>query len=127
MVAAPGITAPGSRCDAPVSLLDLFPTLVDLCELGAKEGLEGESLVPWLEDPTRARERPARSTWLPGNHSLRNERWRYIRYADGAEELYDHASDATERNNLSGRPEYAEIKAGLARWLPTTEAPYEPV
>ncbi len=58
-----------------------------------------------------------------GNHALRNERWRYIRYADGGEELYDHQNDPNEWTNLAGGPEFATVKADLAKWLPKTDAP----
>ena len=57
-----------------------------------------------------------------GNHALRNERWRYIRYADGGEELYDHQNDPNEWTNLAGKPEFATVKTELAKWLPKTDA-----
>jgi len=65
---------------------------------------------------------PALTTHGRGNHALRNERWRYIRYADGGEELYDHEKDPNEWTNLAGRPEFAAVKASLAKWLPRTDA-----
>jgi hypothetical protein len=54
---------------------------------------------------------------------VRSERWRYIRYADGGEELYDHQNDPHEWTNLADRPEYASVKADLAKWLPKADAP----
>ena len=80
--------------------------------------------------PRTAAEGPNR-TWGPagfdhlllGNHALCDERYRYIRYADGGEELYDHQSDPNEWANLADRPEMAAVKARLARWLPETNAP----
>jgi len=67
-------------------------------------------------------ERPALTTHGKDNHSLRTERWRYIRYSDGSEELYDHDNDELEWTNLAGDPKYAGVKAGLIRWLPKESA-----
>ena len=126
MVVAPGVTRPGARCARPVTLLDIYPTLVELCGLRPKEGLEGQSLVPLLKNPTASWERPALTTYKRGNHSVRTERWRYIRYNDGTEELYDHDNDELEWNNLAKGPKYADVKAELARWLPKVNAPDGP-
>ncbi len=123
MVVAPGVTAAGGRCERTVSLLDLYPTLVELCELSHRDGLEGESLAPLLRDPATPRNRPAITTHGRNNHSVRSERWRYIRYEDGSEELYDHASDPMEWTNLAARPELASVKEELARWLPERNVP----
>ena len=119
---APGFTRAGTRTARPVGTADLFPTLAELCGLPSVAGLDGQSLVPLLRDPARAWERPALTTHGRGNHALRNERWRYIRYADGGEELYDHEKDPNEWTNLAGRPEFAAVKASLAKWLPRTDA-----
>lgn len=62
-------------------------------------------------------------TYGRGNHAVRNQRWRYIRYADGTEELYDHDSDPHEWTNLAGHPEMEEVKASLRPWVPEREAP----
>jgi arylsulfatase A-like enzyme len=126
LVAAPGTTPSGSRCDRPVDFLGIYPTLVELCGLPAPKTLEGSSFAPLLRDPGAAWERPALTTHGKGNHALRTERWRYIRYADGAEELYDHAADPRERVNLSSRPEHAALKAELAAGLPAADAPDAP-
>ena len=120
---APGLTAPGSRSERAVSLLDLFPTLAELAGLDVPEHLEGTSLVPLLENPDAAWDRPAISTHHFGNHAVRSERFRYIRYNDGSEELYDHGADPNEWHNLADDPDYADAKAELASWLPTENAP----
>ncbi len=122
ILAAPGVTTAGTRTARPVGLVDLFPTLNDLCALPAVSALDGTSLVPLLKDPARAWDEPALTTHGQGNHALRSERWRYIRYADGGEELYDHDSDPNEWTNLAGKPGHAAVKAGLARSLPMTDA-----
>ncbi len=72
------------------------------------------------------RRRPALTTYLRGNHAVRDDRWRYIRYADGGEELYDHRTDPNEWTNLAGDPRYSRVKARLARWLPQRDAPTAP-
>jgi arylsulfatase A-like enzyme len=122
MVVAPGVTKPGSRCDRTVSLMDVYPTLVDLCGLPARQELEGVSLRPLLADPKAKWERPAVTTYFRNNHSVRSEEWRYIRYEDGKEELYDHKQDPLEWKNLAADPKLSAVKEKLARWLPATNA-----
>ena len=102
----------GSRCDIPVSLLDLYPTLLDLCDIDGPDGLEGLSLVPLLRVPTAAADRHAVTVFDRGNVSVRSSRWRYIRYADGSEELYDVASDPNEwRNLVNDRSRFALLES----------------
>jgi arylsulfatase A-like enzyme len=126
-ITAPGITTPGSRCDRVVSLLDVYPTLIDICGLSKRISLEGVSLMPLLKDPSAKWDRPAVTTYLRGNHSVRSERWRYIRYNDGGEELYDHSNDPHEWTNLANKPETSKIKTELAKWLPKVDAPDSPL
>lgn len=122
-IAAPDVTRPGGVSMRPVSLLDLYPTLVDLCNLPARDELEGVSLRPLLTDPARRWARPAVMTFGRGNHAVRSERWRYIRYAEGDEELYDHDADPGEFDNLAGDPDYRRVIAEHKRWLPKRDAP----
>jgi arylsulfatase A-like enzyme len=122
VVAVPGLTAENSQTARPVGLIDLFPTLIELCQLDPLASLDGQSLVPLLREPTRAWERPALTTHGPGNHALRSENFRYIRYADGGEELYDHRVDPHEWTNLADRPEWARLKAELAAYLPAVDS-----
>ncbi len=121
IIVAPGITQPGSVCNRPVSLLDIYPTLIELAGLPEKPELDGQSLVPLLENPDREWERPAIQTNYRGNHAVRTDRWRYIRYEDGTEELYDHRNDPWEWNNLAVNPEYAGVIAEHRKWLPKHE------
>jgi len=123
IIAAPGVTQPGSHTARPVGTIDLFPTLNELCSLPAITSLDGVSLVPLLNDPAREWTRPALTTHGPGNHALRTECWRYIRYENGDEELYDHTTDPNEWTNLATKPEFATIKTELAQSLPKTDAP----
>jgi arylsulfatase A-like enzyme len=115
--AGPGVTA-GAKSKRPAELLDIFPTLLELTGLPARRDIEGLSLVPQLRNANAPRERPAITTHNHDNHTIRNERWRYIRYADGSEELYDLQADANEWKNLAGDPKFAAAKAEMARWLP---------
>jgi len=118
IVVAPGVTAAGTTCDRPVNLLDVYPTLVELCGLDDREELEGHSLVPLLRVPKANWGHASVTTYRQGNHAVRTERWRYIRYATGDEELYDHACDPREWDNLATQDAYAPIKRELARHLP---------
>lgn len=126
IVLAPGITKAGSTSGRPVSLLDIYPTLLELCGLPAKKELEGSSLAPLLKNPSAAWEKPVLTTHGLNNHAVRSERWRYIRYEDGSEELYDHDNDRQEWKNLAGDAQYNAVKAGLVKWLPAVNAPNAP-
>jgi len=121
MIIGPGLPR-GQRCDQPVELLDIYPTLLDLAGLPARDELEGLSLRPQLDDPATPR-RPAITTHNADNHGVRDVRWRYIRYADGSEELYDLENDPNEWTNLAGEPEHAATKARLAKHLPAESKP----
>ena len=116
----------GGKCSRPAELLDMYPTLSELCNLPAVAGLEGHSLAAQLKDPTAPREWPAITTHNHDNHGVRSERWRYIRYADGSEELYDLQADPNEWTNLAKLSEHEGVKRELARWMPRTSAPPAP-
>ncbi len=123
LFAGPGVAA-AQRCAQPAELLDLYPTLLELCGLPGRDDLEGVSLVPQLRDMRTARARPALTTHNPGNHAVRSERYRYIRYADGAEEFYDLADDPREWHNRAADPRCAAALAEHRRWLPARDAPF---
>ncbi|NNM31603.1 MAG: sulfatase-like hydrolase/transferase [Gemmatimonadetes bacterium] len=115
------------RCDQPVGLIDIYPTLAALCGLTPPSGLEGQDLRPLLDDPDSPdwQRPPVVTTLWPGVYTVRSERWRYTRYLDGAEEVYDHSNDPEEWTNLAELPEVDRIKAELGRWMPQAAA--EPV
>jgi arylsulfatase A-like enzyme len=123
--AGPGVTK-GAVCKRTVELLDIFPTLLELTALPARADLEGRSLTPQLKDANAPREHPAITTHNQGNHAIRTEDWRYIRYADGSEELYDVKADPNEWTNLAGDPEHAAVKKDLSKWLPKVDTPPVP-
>ena len=120
IVRAPGFSVNGKKCDQPVSLVDLYPTLLDLCNLPSNtmkndkgRPLDGFSLKPLLENPETGKwEGPdyaitALYKWAQyydpafQNYSLRFKDWRYIRYENGKEELYHTVKDDHEWNNLA--------------------------
>jgi arylsulfatase A-like enzyme len=123
------IAAPGKKpavCNRPVDFMSIYPTLVELCGLPEAKHVEGPSLVPLLDNAKAPWDRPAITTHGRGNHAVRSEQYRYIRYADGSEELYDHQSDPMEWKNLADDPRHASIKRDLAAYLPKSEAQNAP-
>ncbi|MEC8557432.1 MAG: sulfatase [Planctomycetota bacterium] len=124
IIVAPGVTTAGSICDQPVDCSVVYPTLLDLCDLPADPSCDGRSLRPLLQSPDKTWKLPALMTYGRGNHALRNGRWRYIRYSDGSEELYDHNTDPNEWRNLanSRRRVHQDAVAELREWLPRAEA-----
>ncbi len=115
------IASPNHRpgiCSRAVSLIDLYPTLNELCKLEAATTLDGLSLVPLLRNPSSERVRPAVIEFRRGNAAVRTDRYRYIRYRDGGEELYDHQTDPNEWTNLAAEKQHETTKQRLARWLP---------
>jgi arylsulfatase A-like enzyme len=119
----PGVTRSGGVCERTVDFLGIYPTLCELCSLPVPKHVEGSSLKPLLADPKAAWDRPALTTHGYQNHAVRTEDWRYIRYADGSEELYDEAKDPYEWTNLANKPEMGCVKKDLAEHLPKTNKP----
>ncbi|QDV48044.1 sulfatase [Gimesia fumaroli] len=116
--AGPGITE-GAVCSKPAELLDIYPTLVELCGLPPRMDLEGHSLVPQLKDANTPRKWPAITSHNRNNTTVRTENYRYIHYADGSEEFYDMKQDPAEWKNLSNDPNYAQLIEEHRAWLPT--------
>lgn len=119
----PGVTPKGVICQRPVDFMTIYPTLCDVADLSIPSWVEGSSLKSLLENPGAAWDQPAITTYGYQNHAVRTESWRYIRYADGSEELYDHTKDPYEWTNLADQPDLAEVRAQLAAMLPKTNAP----
>lgn len=113
--------AAGQTCEQPVSLVDLYPTVAELCGLPAETGVEGVSLLPLVKTPGKATDRAVVTTVDPGNHALSTAGWRYLRYTSGEEELYDIGQDPREERNLARDPAYdarkMEMRARLEREL----------
>ncbi|MCG8526389.1 MAG: sulfatase [Opitutales bacterium] len=112
----------GETRGAPANLIDVYPTLLNLAGLEIPKTLDGDSLVPLIEDDTARLSAPSLTTWGKGNHSLRSDRWRYTRYSDGTEELYDHENDPHEWYNLADKTEHADLIQSFQKYLPTQEA-----
>ena len=117
---APNVTNAGTLCPQPVDFMSIYPTLCDLADIPSPNHLEGKSLRPLLEKPTADWPGIALTTHGYKNHAIRNDRWRYIQYQNGSQELYDHDADPYEWNNLAGKSEYASIIQELEKHLPKT-------
>ena len=115
---APAEFRPGTRCNAPVSLLDLYPTLIEACGLPKRVELEGHSLLPLIANPRARWSEAVVSTIGRGSHSVFANGWRYVRWFDGSEELYDLEKDPHEWVNLAGKPGHKKLKQRLAGHIP---------
>ncbi len=122
-ISIPGL--PVQQIHTPVSLLDIYPTLLTQCRLAppTTHEIDGTDLSGILAGRTLQRGTPVLSTYGRGNHSLRNDRYRLIHYRNGDEEFYDDQNDPHEFTNLAGKPKYAAPRDELAKSLPTIEAP----
>ncbi len=119
----PGVTSPGTRCERTVDFMSIYPTLCDLCGIDTPQHVQGRSIRPLLADPSTAWDQPAITTHGRNNHAVRSEGWRYIRYADGGEELYNETNDPYEWTNLASDPKHAARKSELAALLPSENVP----
>ena len=118
----PGMTKPNTVCRRTISLLDIYPTLDELCGLGAPtQKLDGHDIVPLLKNPDAEWNSPSVTTYLKDNYAVRDERYRYIQYHDGTCELYDHQTDENEFNNLlySHPDKYKDVVNRLKAYIPT--------
>ena len=134
LIVAPGVTAKGGVAKSPVSHIDLFPTLTELCGVKAPSNIQGQSLVPMLKDPSvvgrgwaitqvtrgavgpRAAQNPNAKDKSFLGYSLRTPRWRYTEWDEGNQgrELYDHDNDPLEQTNLATKPEFAKTVGELS-------------
>ncbi|QEG02401.1 Choline-sulfatase [Stieleria maiorica] len=133
MFRAPGVTQAGGVSERFVSLLDIYPTLAELCELSPPATIDGRSLVPLLKDPMA----PWESTAITGlcdksktdlaYVSIRHELGRYTRYGSDEEEFYDTSKDPHEWTNEISNPKYATIVKKLRTLVPSFEETAQPV
>ncbi|HZH73232.1 MAG TPA: sulfatase [Mariniphaga sp.] len=121
--AGPGIEE-GQIIETPAEMLSIYPTLLELCELEAYEKNEGVSLVPVLKGEKQEVQPFALTTYGWSNHGIRTTDWRYIRYQDGSEELYNIAEDPNEWHNLIPKGGYETEAAQLREYLPADNKPY---
>ena len=129
IVSVPGVTKAGSKSEAVVNLLDMYPTLIELCGLPANPENEGRSFAPALKNPSLPWDHPTLTTYNCGNHSVTDGRYRFTYYGSkgGSEELYDHSADPLEHRNLASQPEYKEIIERLRGEIPKHNEPDSPV
>lgn len=118
----PGLAHSGVQCSRPVDHMSIYPTLCALTGVPKPDHVEGLDISPLLKDPTAEWTAPALTTYHKDNHSFRSEDWRYIRYADGSEELYNHTSDPNEWKNLASDKKYDDIKARFTPHIPQINA-----
>lgn len=118
IIVAPGLSTPNTRCAKPVNLIDLYPTLVSLAGLPANVQNEGHDISALIKDPNAKWTLPSITTLAQNEHSIRDERFRYIVYNDGSEELYDHMNDPNEWKNLVNDPNYTTEKKRLEKFIP---------
>ena len=119
IIKTPDMTG-GKLVDAPVSLQDIYPTLVDLCKLDLSQELDGNSLTPLLTEKEVEWDKPVLISYGPGNFAVRQEQWKLIRHADGSEEFYDISTDPNEYTNLAGNPEFQPALEKLRSSVPKT-------
>ena len=107
-------------CPQTVNLVDIYPTLVEYCNLTPpKQKLDGLSFVSVLNNPKAKWDRPGLTTLGEKYSSVRSDRYRYIQYPDGTEELYDHKTDPYEHTNLANKASMKPIVAGLSKSVPS--------
>ena len=96
----------------------LLLLIVFAANLFGKESVKPNVLFIVIDDPDARWDRSAITIFGRGNHAVRSEHYRYVSYADGSEELYDHRKDPKEWTNLSGNSVVREIINEQAKWLP---------
>lgn len=121
IIVGPGLPK-GQTCPAPVQLLDIYPTLVELLDLTPNRQNEGHSLVPLLKSPKAEWPHFAITTHGRNNHAIQARHHRYIQYEDGTAELYDHRTDPTEQENIAATTGQEKRIGKLRRGLPRTNA-----
>ena len=127
MVKVPGVTEGNIKCDGVVNLIDMYPTLIELCGLPPNQKNDGRSFAELIENPGMEWNEPTLTTDKYMSHRIYDGRYSYISVErNGVEELYDHANDPMEWNNLADISDYAEIKDRLKSYLPKNNEPEGP-
>ncbi|KHT64382.1 sulfatase [Photobacterium gaetbulicola] len=126
LIIKPAKNAKKQTVSKPVNLMDIYPTMVSLAGLPKNHTIGGNDLSSLIENPNIDWPYPSLTTYGPNNHALKDERYRYIRYEDGSEELYDHSNDENEWTNLANNPAFDDVKARLRTHVPTEHATWTP-
>jgi arylsulfatase A-like enzyme len=124
LFAAPNLPK-GKKIDAPVELLSIYPTLLELSRLPAYSRNEGKSLVNMMQKDEGVEDSYALTTYGYNNHAVRTNQYRYIQYEDGTQEFYDHSIDPNEWENQAGNPEFKDKIEGLKALLPKTNVKWD--
>jgi len=117
----PNITKSGSKCSRTVDFMSIYPTLAELNGLKTPTHVEGKSIKKLLANPNAEWNIPALTTYKEGNHAVRSEKYRYIRYAEGGEEFYDEKNDPYEWVNIINDKNILTQKKELSKLMPKTE------
>jgi len=128
IVSAPGMKGAGRQTAALVEFVDIYPSLAELCGLPQPAGLEGKSFAPLLNEPGRPWDKVAFSEYPKGKNqgtAMRTERYCYVEWTDKrgrvvARELYDHATDPQENENVADNPQSARLLEALSKQLKTS-------
>lgn len=124
LIRVPGQTTPGSVSEGLVELVDLYPTLADLCDVTPPEELQGRNMSTMLRDPASDGKQVVYTVVSRGKRlgkAIRTQRYRYSRWQTG-EELYDLAEDLHERKNLADHPKYGSTLETMRKHLADVEA-----
>lgn len=119
----PGIQQ-GKTIQTPAEMLSIYPTLLDLCGLKSYNRNEGINLAPLLKGENEKTGKFALTTFGWGNHSIKTDSFRYIRYRDGSEELYDVNNDPDEWFNIASNEDSKDKIDMLKNYLPKINNPY---
>ncbi|WP_281990625.1 sulfatase [Aquimarina aggregata] len=122
----PGVTPKNKLCDKPVDLMSLFPTICELAKISRPSYVEGTNIMPLLKNPNTLWDKVAITTHDLNKHAIRSEHWRYIKYSNNSEELYNHKNDPYEFENIAALPEMKFVKEKLKSYLPKTNTPSLP-
>lgn len=119
----PGGARGGNRVEEFVSFIDVYPTIAKFCGFQTSEEIDGEDISYLFKNPKEVRGRTVVTSLDSGSVALRFKDWRYIKYASGGEELYNHQTDPNEWFNLATKQEFRQMMDSLQDFLPKTYQP----
>ncbi|MCG8698771.1 MAG: sulfatase [Bacteroidales bacterium] len=120
----PGVTQPSTRSTRTVDLITMYPTICDISGVPKPSHLEGKSIIDLLSKPAAEWNETNITTYRPNNHGIRTEKWRFIQYENGSQELYNELTDEYEWNNLAKDPSYRSVIEDFEKLIPMNQKPY---